>query len=337
MSTKLPPKQQTQIFRSSRELTKTANFRQFIGRLLSVGVELDPVRTHAGPGDSFEFELVHTKTSIGHLIRTTLSSGSISGVFPRNARLEQHVLIVGVLKGTLALTQRGETRHFKHGDFLIFDPHMNMTVLTKKPACFVSILVSESYFYTHAGFRSASFYGTGFNLDSEVQNTFSAVLGVLADKLTLVDARDVADMCDGAFRFLRPVLAEFTRLHHAGLQRHDDFVRACAVDVMHHYFNEPGLTREKIAQKVGVSTRYLAKLFAQTGTTVMDRLKEIRLTRGSVQLTEEHMAHASIQEIAKTNGFASTAHFCRAFKERFEMTPRQWRQAHLDFNETENP
>lgn len=214
---------------------------------------------------------------------------------------------------------------------------MNMTVLTKKPACFVSILVSESYFYTHAGFRSASFYGTGFNLDSEVQNTFSAVLGVLADKLTLVDARDVADMCDGAFRFLRPVLAEFTRLHHAGLQRHDDFVRACAVDVMHHYFNEPGLTREKIAQKVGVSTRYLAKLFAQTGTTVMDRLKEIRLTRASVQLTEEHMAHASIQEIAKTNGFASTAHFCRAFKERFEMTPRQWRQAHLDFNETENP
>ena len=105
----------------------------------------------------------------------------------------------------------------------------------------------------------------------------------------------------------------------------------------YHYFNEPGLTREKIAQKVGVSTRYLAKLFAQTGTTVMDRLKEIRLTRASVQLTEEHMAHASIQEIAKTNGFASTAHFCRAFKERFEMTPRQWRQAHLDFNETENP
>lgn len=117
MSTKLPPKQQTQIFRSSRELTKTANFRQFIGRLFSVGVELDPVRTHAGPGDSFEFELVHTKTSIGHLIRTTLSSGSISAVFPRNAPLEQHVLIVGVLTGTLALTQRGETRHFKRGDF----------------------------------------------------------------------------------------------------------------------------------------------------------------------------------------------------------------------------
>lgn len=336
MTEKLPPKQHTKIFKNSCELTKAANFRRFLECLISVGIELDPVRTHTGQGDAFEFELVHTKTTIGHLLRTSLSAGSISGVFPRISMPDQRVLVIGVLKGSLVVTQRGETRHFKRGDFLILDPHQNMTMLAKKPASLISILVSESYFYTHAGFRSASFYGTGFNLESEVQNTFSAVLGVLADKLSFVDARDVADMCDGVFRFLRPVLAEFTRLHHAGLQRHDDFVRACAVDVMHHYFNQPGLTREQIAQKVGVSTRYLAKLFAQTGTTVMDRLKEIRLTRASVQLTEEHMAHASIQEIASTNGFASTAHFCRAFKERFEMTPLQWRKAHLDVTSKEN-
>lgn len=336
MTTKLPPKQHTQVFSSSREFTKAANFRLFLERLISVGLELDPVRTHAGLGDAFEFEVVHTQTSIGHLLRMSLSAGSISGIYPRISVSDQRVLVIGVLKGSVALTQRGETRHFKRGDFLILDPHLDMTILTKKPASLMNILVSESYFYTHAGFRSASFYGAGFNSESEVQITFSSVLGVLADKLSIVDARDVADMCDGVFRFLRPVLAEFSRLHHAGLQRHEDFVRACAVDVMHHYFNQPTLSREQIAQKVGVSTRYLAKLFALTGTTVMDRLKEIRLTRASVQLTEEHMAHASIQEIASTNGFASTAHFCRAFKERFEMTPLQWRKAHLDVTGKEN-
>ena len=149
---------------------------------------------------------------------------------------------------------------------------------------------------------------------------------LLANKLRKLTHEMLGICATVYFVFLRPVLAEFSRVQHAGLQRHEDFIRACAVDVMHHYFNQPQLTRERIAEKVGVSSRYLARLFAQTGTTVMERLKEIRLTRASVQLVEEHMAHASIAEIAATNGFSSAAHFCRVFKKRFAMTPMQWRQ-----------
>ena len=326
MSTKLPPKQTTRIFESSPTLKTEANFRNFVDIFSNVGFRFDPVRTHPIGSERFDYVVSHTKTHIGLLTRIVISAGSLSGFFPRIEGDNQLVALICVLKGPLTITQRSETRQFKRDDFIIADPHLAMTIFAKKPASFFCILVSENYFYTHAGFRTASFYGRSFHSESKVQVMFANVLSVVSEQITEVDARDVGDMCDGLFRFLRPVLAEFSRVQHAGLQRHEDFIRACAVDVMHHYFNQPQLTRERIAEKVGVSSRYLARLFVQTGTTVMERLKEIRLTRASVQLVEEHMAHASIAEIAATNGFSSAAHFCRVFKKRFAMTPMQWRQ-----------
>jgi AraC-like DNA-binding protein len=50
------------------------------------------------------------------------------------------------------------------------------------------------------------------------------------------------------------------------------------------------------------------------------------LERAGAYLHEQHLTDASVEEIALANGFASSAHFCRAFKIHFGTTPLQWKR-----------
>ena len=94
---------------------------------------------------------------------------------------------------------------------------------------------------------------------------------------------------------------------------------------MERRFTDPTLTSGAIARELGISTRYLDRIFAETGMTVRQHLMELRLGRASVQLREPHMMSATIADIAKRNGFVSPAHFARAFKARYRYSPKEWR------------
>jgi AraC-like DNA-binding protein len=80
------------------------------------------------------------------------------------------------------------------------------------------------------------------------------------------------------------------------------------------------LNLDMVAKAAGVSPRYIAKLFAGEGTTVMRYLWQTRLERAKAMLTNAN-AKLRIGEIAWQCGFANAAHFSRAFKQRFGVSP----------------
>lgn len=82
---------------------------------------------------------------------------------------------------------------------------------------------------------------------------------------------------------------------------------------------------EALARAVGSNKRRLGEAFrAQTGTTVFDYLRELRLREAHRQLAETTL---DIQTIAQDVGYSSGANFSTAFRERFGLSPRQFRQA----------
>ena len=82
---------------------------------------------------------------------------------------------------------------------------------------------------------------------------------------------------------------------------------------------------EALARAVGSNKRRLAEAFrAQTGTTVFDYLREMRLREAHRQLAETAL---DIQTIAQDVGYSTGANFSTAFRERFGLSPRQFRQA----------
>ena len=94
--------------------------------------------------------------------------------------------------------------------------------------------------------------------------------------------------------------------------------------------DDPDLTPAKIAAAEGISERYLQKLFEGTGSSFTNYLRERRLQRTWADLSNPAEAHHSISEIAFRSGFNDSAHFSRAFRQRFGVSPREFRQAEAE-------
>jgi AraC-like DNA-binding protein len=81
---------------------------------------------------------------------------------------------------------------------------------------------------------------------------------------------------------------------------------------------------QTLAARLGVSRRYLDKLFSRTGTSVSQFLWERRLGSAADQLQAAHSG--SVAEVAYSVGFKDLSHFSRAFHKRFGAPPRAWRR-----------
>ena len=79
-----------------------------------------------------------------------------------------------------------------------------------------------------------------------------------------------------------------------------------------------------ICGAIGLSRASLYRLFEHHGG-VRAYIQERRLRRAAEDLTSLALAHRYIYDIAFNWGFSSEAHFSRAFKARFGLSPKQAR------------
>ena len=85
------------------------------------------------------------------------------------------------------------------------------------------------------------------------------------------------------------------------------------------------LTAAQVAQQVGVSRRHLDALFARSGCTVSRAIWDCRLRRAAAQLRQPGGPPMAISELGYALGFQDPAHFARAFRKRFGVSPSAWR------------
>jgi AraC-like DNA-binding protein len=101
-------------------------------------------------------------------------------------------------------------------------------------------------------------------------------------------------------------------------------IRAFVLDRLH----EPGLAPAQIAGAHGISLRQLHRVFEATGCSVERWIWQQRLLRCHRELLKP--AAATISDVAFRWGFSDAAHFSRAFKAQFGLTPRQLRRQAAD-------
>lgn len=102
---------------------------------------------------------------------------------------------------------------------------------------------------------------------------------------------------------------------------------ATACRVIATRFAEAELTPADVAQAVGVSSRTLARVFAERGETIMRRVFDERVRQAARLLAAPEAAHRSVTEIAFACGFNDLSHFGRTFARHMHMTPSEWRRA----------
>ncbi len=89
---------------------------------------------------------------------------------------------------------------------------------------------------------------------------------------------------------------------------------------------DPGLSLRRVADEEGVSSRYVQKLFAAVDETFSHYLRTRRLERCRTDLSSPQHARLSISEICFRWGFNGSAHFSRAFRDQYGLSPREFRQ-----------
>lgn len=92
---------------------------------------------------------------------------------------------------------------------------------------------------------------------------------------------------------------------------------------------DPGLSPERIAAAHYVSVRYLHKLFEAEGTTVSRWIQRRRLHECRRELGRTGRSVVKIATVAQRWGFVNPAHFSRAFRAAFGVSPRDWRESRL--------
>ena len=89
------------------------------------------------------------------------------------------------------------------------------------------------------------------------------------------------------------------------------------------HLNEP-LKREVLAEVAGFSVPHFHRVFrAQVGESAINYIRRLRLERAGRKL---RMGAVDITEVALAAGYDTHAAFSRAFKQRFGLTPSDFRQ-----------
>ena len=107
-------------------------------------------------------------------------------------------------------------------------------------------------------------------------------------------------------------------------------LRAIRDDVVAN-LGDATLSIATVAQRHGVSARYVAMLFDGSGTTFTSFVLEQRLARARGMLADRRHAHQTISAIAAGCGFTDVSYFNRSFRRAFGATPSDIRAgSHLN-------
>ena len=111
--------------------------------------------------------------------------------------------------------------------------------------------------------------------------------------------------------------------------------RAGARAFISAHLADPNLNPSLVAASLGISTRYLHKLFEAEGQSVAAFIRDRRLEQCRRALADPEQIHRTVMDIAFQWGFNDAAHFSRIFKRRFGVSPTEYRTAALKTSEEE--
>ena len=101
-----------------------------------------------------------------------------------------------------------------------------------------------------------------------------------------------------------------------------------ALAFIDRHLPDPDLTPRTIAAHLGVSNRYLHRVFAAQGATMGRTILRRRLQRAAATLADGVWRDHTITDVALAWGFADAAHFSRAFRAQYGEAPSVWRRQH---------
>jgi AraC-like DNA-binding protein len=267
--------------------------------------------------------------SIRHAALAEVELAEVSSAHENAVRTRRHVagdrreafVFVMPLAGRLEIEQGGQQCALVPGRFALFDLSAPHRYFHDAPLQALSLKAPCAMLRERSG-----------RIDDLVATAFAADVGVARIAFDFIGSllRERANLPERLLGCYGERIADLTALMLDGVRgelplgpsavRHALY-RRC-VQAIETRLGDPQLNPERIAAACGISTRYLHKVFQDSGQSVGDYLRERRLCVCRERLVARG-GERQIKDIALSAGFRSVSHFSNAFKARFGVAPRE--------------
>ncbi|MET8772017.1 helix-turn-helix domain-containing protein [Streptomyces sp. NPDC004658] len=288
------------------------------------------------PRDGRRFDGRIATDSLGYLrvSRMEADAGRVSRTPALIGRSPEALVAVGLqVSGTATFIQDGRRAEMSRGDLVLYD--------TTRPFSFTY----PERFATHVFQLPRHVLGVADGDIRRVTGTAIDTAHGLGSVLRpfLVTLADAAPSYPAAVghRLAGHVVDLFATLITDQARRDPDDGRDhLVVSIRAHIDRElgdPSLSPESIARAHHISVRYLHRLFEGEGITVSRLIQQRRLEACGRELARRARVTPTVSAVARRWGFVNPAHFSRAFRAAYGLSPREWRTLHLRGDEGEQP
>ena len=256
-------------------------------------------------------------------LRTRLHHGQFTAV--RSELLAErsrynHFFVACVLDGALEVSQQGRRIELHASDIALIDSSLGYGVHVYGPHDVLWIRVPR---YRLEGRLPLPGEVTAQRVDGSVGTgkLASSLLRATLEEAPLISHAQAMRIANT----LLDLLALCLELPRGPVSSRSDLVLRRIQNYIESNLGDGDLCLERIAERQGISARYLNKLFAREGSSAARWIRMRRLERCRQDIESPDFVHRSISDIAFSHGFNDTSTFNRAFKAHFGMTPRSLR------------
>lgn len=236
------------------------------------------------------------------------------------------ILVLAVLEGTVRLTDPGYPDELRAGSVLVLDPEQDWQLSLGDGLRAVVMRLESSSFLLRLIRTGASGVaqvdtreGLGSVCFTMVRSLASELPHLERNQLATLEAT-LSDMLVAALSSNTDGDGEDTTSVQLAHLR-----RVCrAIDAR---LEDPDLHIDQLAAQERLSSRYIQKLFRNSGTTFSEYVKRRRIDHCCVDLANPALARFSITDICFRWGFTDPANFSRTFSQAMGMSPRAYRAA----------
>jgi AraC family transcriptional activator of tynA and feaB len=262
-------------------------------------------RIHMGAGELFQIES---------------APADVSYVPPRGKNaICPHFSLMLQFKGSTLASQAGQACLLNEGELCMIDEAKAFRLLSDNPTGLVIVrLPRAAVLSRHPQFERL--YTRVFSSEDPGTRLFADLLLRLSHDAEPLGELQRSALMNGIIQMLGAAgpFSEPPAVDHWRVRRALEFIEL--------NLSVAGLTAETVAQDQRISRRRLDQLMQNTvGHSIASHLWSRRLEQAASDLRDPHRSDHSIAQIAFANGFEDAAHFTRAFKRRFSVTPGQWR------------
>jgi len=237
---------------------------------------------------------------------------------------DQYYILVRAVGGTLELTEYGRSSVAQTGDCILVDTKAPFTLKCSGQSAASMLRFKNGWLKNWIG-TPEDVVARTISCRSGWGRTLSAAL----DAANLLDEAEFSAIPVGVAEQLAALLALTTQNVCATSDHRTTPILERARRAISDCCWQPGITAEKIASDIGISTRYLHKIFFNAQTTFRTELIEMRLGHAHRMLSDRAFMSISISEIATRSGFSDISHFSRRFSQKYRLPPDRFRRQTL--------